>query len=52
MRDNNNELPADFGNEINKWALETMGVIALDTRLGVLYEDNKGDAAKIIQVLI
>lgn len=39
-RDANNELPADFGYQLNKWALESIGVIALDQRLGVLSEND------------
>lgn len=50
IRDNKNEVPADFQNEMNKWALETVGVIALDTRLGVLGDIPKdSDAQKLIQ---
>nr|XP_034196311.1 probable cytochrome P450 301a1, mitochondrial isoform X1 [Osmia lignaria] len=30
------ELPADFDNEIHKWALECIGRVALDVRLGCL----------------
>lgn len=47
-RDDNNELPATFGDELNKWALESMGVIALDHRLGVLTETNP-DAKLLIK---
>lgn len=47
-RDANNELPADFGHELNKWALESIGVIALDQRLGVLVGDN-ADARLLIK---
>lgn len=36
MLDANNELPADFDNEIHKWSLECIGRVALDTRLGCL----------------
>lgn len=39
MRDSKNELPANFKQWINRWALESMGVLALDTRFGLL--DNK-----------
>lgn len=35
-RDANNEVPASFGADLNKWALESIGVIALNQRLGVL----------------
>lgn len=39
-RDDKNELSASFGQELNKWAVESVGVIALDQRLGVLNENN------------
>lgn len=35
-RDANNELPADFQNDLKKWALESIGYITLNQRLGVL----------------
>lgn len=47
-RDTNNELPANFGDEINKWSLESIGVIALDQRLGVLVGDDP-DARLLIK---
>lgn len=33
------EMPHDFVNDINKWSLESMGVIALDKHLGCLKTD-------------
>lgn len=36
MLDENKELPDDFDNEIHKWSLESIGRVALDTRLGCL----------------
>ncbi|KAK5643431.1 hypothetical protein RI129_007276 [Pyrocoelia pectoralis] len=36
MRDVNDEMPADFDNEVHKWALECIGRVALDARLGCL----------------
>lgn len=36
MLDDNHELPDDFDNEIHKWSLECIGLVALDTRLGCL----------------
>lgn len=35
-RDENNEVKKDFGDDVNKWALESISNIALDTRLNVL----------------
>ncbi|KAF2885238.1 hypothetical protein ILUMI_20930 [Ignelater luminosus] len=37
MKDKNNEMPDDFDNEIHKWALECIGRVALDVRLGCLH---------------
>nr|UZE89823.1 cytochrome P450 CYP301A1 [Chrysoperla zastrowi sillemi] len=36
MKDENDEMPSDFDNEIHKWALECIGRVALDVRLGCL----------------
>lgn len=36
IKQENGELPADFDNEIHKWALECIGRVALDVRLGCL----------------
>lgn len=47
-RDDKNELPATFGHELNKWALESIGALALDQRLGVLVENNP-DAKLLIK---
>ncbi|XP_046748006.1 probable cytochrome P450 301a1, mitochondrial [Diprion similis] len=38
------ELPADFDNEIHKWALECIGRVALDVRLGCLGENLAPDS--------
>uniref|UniRef100_A0A182K8E3 Cytochrome P450 n=1 Tax=Anopheles christyi TaxID=43041 RepID=A0A182K8E3_9DIPT len=48
MRDAKNELPKDFDQWLNRWALETMGVLALDTRLGVLKAEQSEEAKQII----
>lgn len=34
--DDNNETPDDFLDCLNRWSLESVGCIALDTRLGVM----------------
>lgn len=44
------EMPSDFGNELNKWALESIGVIALDSRVGALM-DNSADGQQIIELV-
>lgn len=41
IRDEKSEVPADFSNEMNKWSLETIACIALETRLGVLKDLEK-----------
>lgn len=46
--DENGELPADFGNEMNRFALESIGCIALDTRLGVLDSRTATKESKIM----
>uniref|UniRef100_A0A336MMT9 CSON003993 protein n=1 Tax=Culicoides sonorensis TaxID=179676 RepID=A0A336MMT9_CULSO len=51
-RDDFNETPSDYGNYVQRWALESIGEIALDTRFGVLEkrEGNKGDIlAKLVE---
>ncbi|KAJ9595930.1 hypothetical protein L9F63_012877, partial [Diploptera punctata] len=44
LRDDKQEMPADFNNELYKWALESIVYIALDTRLGSLEKDLKPDS--------
>ncbi|XP_064114449.1 cytochrome P450 CYP12A2-like [Macrobrachium nipponense] len=36
IRDGNNEVPGTFKREMYKWALESLGTIALERRLGIL----------------
>nr|AVL92863.1 CYP450 [Locusta migratoria] len=36
IRDESMKMPPDFLNELNKWALESISLVALDTRLGCL----------------
>ncbi|XP_052870891.1 cytochrome P450 CYP12A2-like [Anopheles cruzii] len=51
LRDAKQELPADFDQWLNRWALETMGVMALDTRLGVLQTEQTEEAKKILALV-
>ncbi|XP_066591918.1 probable cytochrome P450 301a1, mitochondrial [Prorops nasuta] len=44
IKNDENEMPADFDNEIHKWALECIGRVALDVRLGCLGENLKADS--------
>lgn len=53
IQDDTGEVPGDFGNEMNKWALESIAYIALDQRLGLLGEtDPNSDGQKLIQVKV
>ncbi|KAJ9592119.1 hypothetical protein L9F63_001347 [Diploptera punctata] len=51
LKDENQELPDNFLGEIYKWALESIGRVALDTRLGCLRNDISQDSEtrRIIQ---
>lgn len=44
------EMPSNFGHELNCWALESIGVITLDERLGVLHNSRHVQAQTIINV--
>ncbi|XP_055630416.1 probable cytochrome P450 49a1 [Toxorhynchites rutilus septentrionalis] len=48
MRDNNDELPGDFLHELYKWALESIGRVALDTRLGCVSKTGNEESKRII----
>ncbi len=50
LRDGNNEMPDDFQNELFKWALESISLIALEQRLGLLSNDGDPENQKIINV--
>lgn len=50
QRDDKNETPADFGNEMNKWALESIAYVALDQRLGLFLDPPNPDAQRLIEV--
>lgn len=50
IRDAKSEVPENFINELNKWALESIALIALDTRLGCL--DGNLDPNSETQTLI
>lgn len=49
LRNEKNETPADFHQWLNRWALETTGVVALDSRLGVLQKKPSDEAQLILQ---
>ena len=50
IRNGKDEMPDDFGNELNQWALESIGTIALDQRLGILAFEKTPDGQKLIKV--
>lgn len=51
IRDDKFEAPDNFLNEMNKWSLESIARIALETRLGILTNIEKNsDAQKFIEV--
>ncbi|XP_075168655.1 cytochrome P450 49a1 [Haematobia irritans] len=51
MRDENDELPGNFLHELYKWALESVGRVALDTRLGCLTPEGNEESQKIINCI-
>lgn len=46
------EMPVDFDNEISLWALESVGYIGLDRRLGVMTSERSAEADTLIEVRI
>ncbi|KAL0111384.1 hypothetical protein PUN28_012938 [Cardiocondyla obscurior] len=44
IKRDDDELPGDFDNEIHKWALECIGRVALDVRLGCLGDTLSSDS--------
>lgn len=52
ISDENQEMPANFGYELNKWSLESIAVIALEHRLGVITNEDDPESQKIIKVSI
>ncbi|XP_037032129.1 probable cytochrome P450 12b2, mitochondrial [Bradysia coprophila] len=51
IRDENNEMPDDFQNELNKWSLESIALIALEHRLGLLSEVDNPENQKLINAV-
>ncbi|KAH8390012.1 hypothetical protein KR200_005548 [Drosophila serrata] len=51
MRDEKDELPANFLHELYKWALESVGRVSLDTRLGCLSPEGSEEAQQIIDAI-
>ncbi|KOX77763.1 putative cytochrome P450 49a1 [Melipona quadrifasciata] len=51
IRDEDDEVPDDFLNEIHKWSLESIARIALDVRLGCLDDDANVETQKLIDAV-
>lgn len=53
LRDRVGEMPADFANELGLWAIEALGTMALDRRMGVLENNHTNeDANQLVNVFI
>lgn len=51
LRDEKGEVPANFGNFLNRWSLESMTCITLNRRLGLLKDNNRDEnATQLMQV--
>lgn len=50
LRKTNDEMPDDFGMELNQWALESIGIIALEKRLGVMSSEKPPEVEKLNRV--
>ncbi|XP_076231363.1 putative cytochrome P450 49a1 [Calliopsis andreniformis] len=51
IRDQKDEVPDDFLNEIHKWALESIAHVALDVRLGCLDDNANVETQKLIDAV-
>ncbi|KAL0879481.1 hypothetical protein ABMA27_003228 [Loxostege sticticalis] len=51
IRNKDLETPADFLNEIHKWSLESLSLIALDTRLGCFEARSGSESQKLIDAV-
>ncbi|XP_015437179.1 PREDICTED: probable cytochrome P450 301a1, mitochondrial [Dufourea novaeangliae] len=51
IRDENDEVPDDFLNEVHKWSLESIARVALDVRLGCLDDDANAETQKLIDAV-
>lgn len=49
-RDANNET-LDFSRYVERWSLESIGIVALDTRLGVLHPSTNNKADRLAQLM-
>ncbi|XP_043268875.1 probable cytochrome P450 49a1 isoform X2 [Venturia canescens] len=51
IKDEHDEVPGHFLNEINKWSLESIARIALDTRLGCMDDDSNVETQRLIDAV-
>ncbi|XP_026666507.1 probable cytochrome P450 301a1, mitochondrial isoform X2 [Ceratina calcarata] len=51
IRDEKNEVPNDFLNEVHKWSLESIARVALDVRLGCLDDDANVETQQLIDAV-
>ncbi|ALC40607.1 Cyp49a1 [Drosophila busckii] len=51
MRNEQQQLPDNFLHELYKWALESVGRVSLDTRLGCLKPEGSAEAQQIIEAI-
>ncbi|CAH1634801.1 unnamed protein product [Spodoptera littoralis] len=51
IRDDNFETPGDFLNEVHKWSLESLGLIALDTRLNCFDASEDSESMRLIHAV-
>ncbi|KAE8743189.1 Cytochrome P450 CYP12 [Frankliniella occidentalis] len=49
IRDENSLMPANFSDELAKWALESITLVALDAKLGCISDNPNPDGAKMVQ---
>ncbi|XP_037044398.1 probable cytochrome P450 12b2, mitochondrial [Bradysia coprophila] len=49
IADDNHEMPSNFAVELEKWSLESIAVIALEHRLGIITNENDAESQKIIK---
>lgn len=52
MQDDKGEMPANFNDELSLWAIEAIGEIALDKRMGILTKERNEEAEQLIHVLL
>ncbi|XP_045453653.1 probable cytochrome P450 49a1 [Melitaea cinxia] len=51
IRNSQSETPDDFLNEVHKWSLESLGLIALDTRLGCFESSEGSESQRLIDAV-